>query len=365
MESLEFSVPYNSDPETLEELFELKNSDNNRIAEVYLSGPQIHSGSGRIVPEMVIEEFVELVNRIHKEGLRVNLVLNSTCEGSEWYSRNTVASTLEYLKLMCVDHGVEAITLANPLYIRVVRETLPHVEICASVLANIDCVQRAVIYRKAGADTITPDVNINRDLELLEEIKKATNAKLKILVNEGCLFKCPFRQFHFNAQSHVSKQVNQAGLDVSFADFFGAGMQVIRENPSQLLKSCWVRPEDVRRYAAISTNFKLTCRSQLKSFVIRVARAYLAESWDGDLLDLVSGCSKRFSMSQGAYLNNKALDQWKFFETVTACGNRCGQCSYCEELVQRLLKLGAHTAEKRQDLPSLLQILRMQSQRRG
>jgi collagenase-like PrtC family protease len=357
MESLEFSVPYNNDSDTLEALFALKQFGNNRITEVYLSGPQEYSGSGRIVPEIALESFLEIVDRIHQEGLRVNLVLNSTCEGSEWYSRKTVASTIEYLELMCGEHGVEALTLANPLYMKIIREKLPDVEICASVLGNIDCVQRAVIYRKAGADTITPDVNINRNLKLLEEIKETTQAKLRILVNEGCLFKCPFRQFHFNAQSHVSKQVSEAGLDVTFADFFGAGTQVIREDPAQLLKSCWIRPEDLRRYGEVATNFKLACRSQLKSFVVRVATAYMGESWDGDLLDLVSGCCKRFSMSHGAYLNNKALEAFKFFETVTACGNDCGRCSYCEQLAQQMLGLGLYSAEKREDLPSLIQLL--------
>ena len=354
MENLEFSVPYNNDPETLEELFKLKRLGNNKIAEVYLSGPQEYSGSGRIVPEIDINEFIELVDRIHKEELRVNLILNSTCEGSDWYSQKVVNSTMEYLRQVHEEHGVEAITIANPLYISKVRERFPDIEICASVLGNIDCVQRAVIYRKAGADIITPDVNINRNLGLLKEIKEATNAKLKLLVNEGCLYKCPFRQFHFNAKSHVSKEVSKAGIDVSFADFFGAGTQVIREDLSQLLKSCWIRPEDIRRYAEITTYFKLVCRAQLRSFVIRAARAYLEESWDGDLLDLVSGCSKRFSINEGAYLDNKSLGKYRFFEMVTTCDNRCGQCGYCEDLSEKLIELGVYTPEKGEDVPSFV-----------
>jgi hypothetical protein len=37
----------------------------------------------------------------------------------------------------------------------------------------------AVIYREAGADVITPDANVNRNLGLLKEIKEATVARLK------------------------------------------------------------------------------------------------------------------------------------------------------------------------------------------
>jgi collagenase-like PrtC family protease len=83
----------------------------------------------------------------------------------------------------------------------------PDIEICASVLGDIDCVQRAVIYRKAGADVITPDVNINRDLKLLKQIKEATNAELKLMVNEGCLYKCPFRKFHFTCIPHFPNRL--------------------------------------------------------------------------------------------------------------------------------------------------------------
>ena len=187
METLEFSVPYNNDPETLEELFRLKSQGDNKITEVYLSGPQKYSGSGRITPEINSDEFAEIVKKIHKEGIRVNLVLNSTCEGTEWYSQEVVNSTMEYLKWVHEELGVKAITIANPLYISKVRELFPDMEICASVLGNIDCVQRAAIYRKAGADIITPDVNINRDLGLIKDINEATGAKLKQLGNEGCL----------------------------------------------------------------------------------------------------------------------------------------------------------------------------------
>jgi len=349
IKELNFSVPYNNDLETLEELFRLNKLGNNKIAEVYLSGPQEYSGSGRIIPEINMDEFIKVVDKIHKGGLRVNLLLNTTCEGSEWYSQKVVNSTMEYLRQLHKEHGVEAVTIANPLYISEVRGRFPDIEICASVLGNIDCVQRAVIYQEAGADTITPDVNINRNLGLLKEIKEATNARLKLLVNEGCLYKCPFRQFHFNAKSHVSKEMGKVGVDVSFADFFGAGAQVIRKDLSQLLKSCWIRPEDIRKYGEITTYFKLVCRSQLRSFIIRAARAYLEEGWNGDLFDLVSGCSKRFSMNEGAYLNNKALEEYKFFETVTACDNNCNQCSYCEDLANELIELGVYTPEKGED----------------
>ena len=85
MAGLEFSVPYNNDPETLREIFKSKKLGKNKIREVYLAGPQEYSGSGRITDELNLSQFIEIVDRIHKEGLRVNLILNPTCEGTSWY----------------------------------------------------------------------------------------------------------------------------------------------------------------------------------------------------------------------------------------------------------------------------------------
>ena len=350
MEPLEFSVPYNGDPEILPELFALKSLGNNSIREVYLSGPQEYFGSGRIMPETSLDEFTEIIGKIHNEGIRVNLLLNSTCEGSEWYSQKTVDSIMEYLKYAHEKLGVESVTIANPLYIIKVKTRFPDMEICASVLGDIDCVQRAVLYKKAGADVITPDININRDLNLLKEIKEVTGAELKLMVNEGCLYKCPFRKFHFNATSHASKEVSEVGLDVSLADFFGYCNQVISEDHSQILKSCWIRPEDTRKYGEITNFFKIVGRTYVKSRVTRATKAYLEEGLDGDLLDILCASIGRFSLNYGAYLYNKALEEYKFFEKVNSCGHRCSQCSYCEDIANELIGLGVYTAEKAEDM---------------
>ena len=84
-----------------------------------------------------------------------------------------INTKLDYLQLVHEEHGVEAVTIANPSLSNRLK-TATYLEICASVLGDIDCVQRAILYAKAGATVITPDVNINRDLELLSEIKAAT-----------------------------------------------------------------------------------------------------------------------------------------------------------------------------------------------
>jgi collagenase-like PrtC family protease len=350
MDCLEFSVPYNNDRETLSEILKYKTLNGNRIREIYLSGPQDFSGSGRIAPGMTFEQFATVVDKIRAEGIRVNLLLNSICEGSEWYSSKALKSTMDYLIKAHEEHGVEAVTIANPLYIREVRKHLPNIEITASVLADIDCVQKAVIYWKAGANVLTPDVNVNRNLSLLKKIKAATQAEIKLMVNEGCLLHCAFRKFHFNYISHKSRNPGVQGMNAEDNVFSLNCIQLSRNDPSQILKSCWIRPEDTRKYEEITSYFKLVGRTSSKSMIIRSLEAYMRESWDGDLMELMAGNLYSVGMSYFMHLDNKILDEVGFFDRITSCDKECSECSYCSELVGKLLKRGVFTSAKIEDL---------------
>jgi len=141
MPGLDFSMPYNEKLETLRGLFELKETGGNTISEIYLSCPQQYSGSGRVTKRTGIDSFLKTINLIHDNGIRVNLILNTTCQGAGWYSSETKDSILNFIKMMHEEHGVEAVTVANPIYIGLIKNAMPGIEVCASVLSDIDCRQ--------------------------------------------------------------------------------------------------------------------------------------------------------------------------------------------------------------------------------
>ena len=84
--------------------------------------------------------------------------------------------------------------------------------------------------------------------------------------------------------------------------------------------------------------------------LIRAAVAYLNESWDGDLLELMAGNLYSVGMSHLMHLDNKALDAIGFFEKVVSCDKECSECAYCNELVGKLIKRGVFTPAKIEDL---------------
>jgi collagenase-like PrtC family protease len=125
---------------------------------------------------------------------------------------------------------------------------------------------------------------------------------------------------------------------------------VTSEDHSQILKSCWIRPEDTRKYGEITNFFKIVGRARPGSFVIRATKAYLKETWDGDLLDIVSSSLNKFGLEYGAHLDNKSLDQHSFFERVTSNDESLDTSGYCVELARKLIRFRVLTRGKLEDL---------------
>jgi len=45
------------------------------------------------------------------------------------------------------------------------------------------------------------------------------------------------------------------------------------------------------------------------------------------------------SLQSGAYLDNKSLEKYNFFEKVTSCDRNCNKCTYCAEVAKDLIRL--------------------------
>jgi collagenase-like PrtC family protease len=355
-----FSVPYNNDIETLDQLLAMKDHGGNHIREVYLAAPEDIIGSGRVGKVIGLEGFLATLQRIHAAGVETDMTMNSTCEGSDWYESATIARQLDFIRHAHEDHAVRAVTLANPFFIEKVRAACPDIEISASVLADIDCFSRAETFAQAGANVLTVDVSINRDLKLLAQIVRKLKVELKLMVNEGCLNKCPYRKFHMNYISHRSKETRDEGTGFSFA----CG-DLTKNDPGQIFKSNWIRPEDLRRYADITRFFKIVGRDMLKSKVLRCVGAYMDESYEGNLLDLLCSNIGCYGIEYSAHIDNKALDKTSFFKRTSTCNRHCHTCDYCASLAEETLGYGWISKENLEDLGQFSLVELVRSQFRG
>ena len=352
MGGISYSIPYNNNPESLRAALALNGRNGNAIREVFLSAPEFVSASGRILPSAGPEDFGEVIGMAHAAGARVNVVMNSVCEGDDWYTREYQTKLHRFIEWACGKYGMEAVTLANPLYIRLVHQWFPELEVCASVLADVDCMERAKVVADAGAATLTPDVYINRDLELLSSIRKETGMCVKVMVNEGCMHKCSFRKFHFNAVSHISKDTGSLGDGITSSElekkarsvdsglFFGSCNRLMMEDPSLMLHSGWVRPEDVHEYSGVTDFFKISGRTIPHEDLLRIIGAYMDERYDGNLLDVLDSSLRMMKLHHNAYIDNAKLSEMDAFSVLSACGHACRDCTWCEKAAETAIKVG-------------------------
>jgi collagenase-like PrtC family protease len=174
-------------------------------------------------------------------------------------------------------------------------------------------------------------------------------AQIKLMVNEGCLFRCPFRKFHFNYISHKSRKPEmKQGVKAEDNVFSLNCLQLSKSDLSQILKSCWIRPEDLGKYEQVTRYFKIVGRTSSKSMLLRSIEAYMQESWNGDLLELMAGNLYSLGMSHLMHVDNKSLDEAGFFQKITSCDKECSECDYCSTLIGNLVKRGVfHPAKIR------------------
>jgi collagenase-like PrtC family protease len=127
-------------------------------------------------------------------------------------------------------------------------------------------------------------------------------------------------------------------------------LRIAASDPSQVLKSSWIRPEDISKYGEITGFFKIVGREMPGSKVIRCVKAYMQETWDGNLLDILCASLNNFNTNYGIYLDNKKLEENGFFEKVSSCDRDCNRCHYCEELAKKLISFNNYSQELKKDV---------------
>jgi collagenase-like PrtC family protease len=331
MPGFKFAVPYNNDFSLLEELVKIKKFNGNEIDEIYLPCPQEFFGSGRVVSKLTKEDVIKVIRFCKEHEIRVNMAINSTCEGLKEYTPLYVSRLLKLIKEFHKTHGLDSVIIANPLLIRKVKKEIPTIEVITSAFSEIDCLNRAIFFARFGADTLTLN-GLNRDLETLKEIKENTNAKIRLMVNEGCIWKCPFRVFHNNYTSHASKEERPP------IDFCGQSCIGLRKYyPFLILTSDWILPQWLKYYKKITLYFKIVGRTMPREWIVKRTIDYMKENYEGNLLELVESALPPFVREFKWNIPAKYFDE-KFFKKVTSCNKNCFSCKYCIELMEKILK---------------------------
>ncbi|MCW7070879.1 MAG: U32 family peptidase [Methanophagales archaeon] len=329
-------IPHPGHFAALQEIVEVKEAEGlNEVKEVFMGGSPEVMGSGRgVLHAPLVEEIREQTEYAHQHRLKMNIAMNSTCTGGHHLTFEGYKMFEWYFRALN-EAGVDGVIVAEPYLVELLRD-FP-MKAVVSVLAYVDAPQSARFFEELGADVITVDTNINRHFGLLRAIVRAVDCDVRVIVNEGCLYRCPFRYSHYNLASHLSG-LNQPRSPLFAPDFyFDKCISIRLRDPSQIVRSPWIRPEDLAEYEALGIQgFKLSGRTKAVNWIIECIRAYSQRSFKGNLLELLD-CPQM--LRHMFYLDSEKLGRAGCVERWKSCRKVCGECGFCERVTKEVLEV--------------------------
>ncbi len=312
------------------------------VTEMYGNLQETPIGGGRppaILPKISKDDAVNHIKKVREKGIVFNYLLNSPCLANKEYDPVFKEKIIDHIKWAC-DIGAQSVTVASPFLLKLVKTHVPQLKVTASIYGFIDTVEKAKYYESLGADEITIDLSSNRKFKFLKEVYDSVKCTLKVLVNQTCLYQCPYSAFHSITSGHESQEWNEnRGLANAYC-MIKCTLEKLK-NPEELIKSRWIRPEDLIIYEELGYDlFKIAGRDMSTEWIRKVTEAYTNRRFDGNLLDLLNAAfitfpgaiGDQFDEIKKPYIDNRKLDG--FLETFKQinCENECFECTYCKEI---------------------------------
>ncbi|UCH89704.1 MAG: U32 family peptidase, partial [Thermoplasmata archaeon] len=269
---MELTVATNWDKELIPKLAEL---NVNTLFGVMDKTP-VGGGRPSLLLAKVDKDYVkEYINAVHSAGMKFNYLLNAPCMNNMEYDKATHTELIEYMDWLN-KMEVDSVTVTNPYLMEIILEQFPGLGVSVSVITHVNSVHRARLFEELGVQSIALDFNINREFKLIKKIREAVKCKLTVLANDGCLYQCPFRGYHYNIIGHASQTINP--LKGFYFDYCIIRCTMKRfTNPVELIRGRWIRPEDVHLYEEMGIdNLKLSGRRMSTKWLLNTAGAYSA-----------------------------------------------------------------------------------------
>lgn len=330
-----FSMPADFKEETINEYEELNHMNENMvIRETYgqVTEGYLHM-SGRAkdtIFQIGMKDLEKYVEFSKKRGMEFNYTLNAACFGNYEFSDKGIREIKELLHdLQTI--GVNHLTLTTPSVMELVKDLAPDMKIKASAICEINSVKKMNHYKDIGVERFVVEPDLTRNFAVLKNMVKLGKDMLEIIINDKCLRDCPYKIFHYNQTAHDNDKRAESYY------FMNCGVEK-SSNPQNYLNLNWIRPEDLHLYETMGIRyFKVEGREFMeKGNIIKFLKAYIDESFDGNLLDLLHIFSP-YDTAHQPYIDNKSLDGYVegFYDNNVLCDQICDTCGYCKKFMDR------------------------------
>ncbi len=244
-----------------------------------------------IVPDFTFEQLTDYVAECKKRNIEFNYLINPLSFDQGEIDPEISGKIREFMH-NAYDIGIRAFTLNSPILIKYAKNEFKDIFITLGLYAYPTTIQHVEYWRSWGVDEITLDHSFNRKFDLLRNLMtqyKDSDFSIRVIANNLCLKECPFRLSHGSFTGHS----DPSGTSMDYSLINCAYRKV--KNPTALLSSEWIRPEDVHYYRELAedTGFhrfsiKLIDRTRTSEFLERVVKAYMSEKYEGNLLDILN-----------------------------------------------------------------------------
>jgi collagenase-like PrtC family protease len=320
---------------------------------------------GFVLPQVDRSYVRRYIEACHEKGLEFTYLLNAPCLGNLQYSRKGYGELIDLLEW--IDRsGADSVTVGIPYLVDLVRKRFPRLKVKISTTARVNTVRKALQYEEMGAEEIIIDEHVNREWKTLQAIRKAVKCNLELIVNNICLWQCPYNFEHVNHDGHASRTgEEEAYCYLQYPGYLCLYRKLM--DPVELLKSPWIRPEDLCHYEELGYNhFKITERFKRTPLLLEHVKAYENRRHDGNLLDLftlprkgaftpvhleyfiqpghvnimkVSELAKVFDLEVRELIqfDNRKLDGFiEHFKKWDCNEASCSQCQYCDNIFEKV-----------------------------
>lgn len=346
------SIPTNWDNDIVEKVSEINNSPEYqyKVGSVY-GAFLTEIGSGRFeTPNITMEDAKEHIRKLKEIGIKFNFVANSPSLGGKEHDITYREKLLDEIKGI-VDLGVDIITISIPFLGELINHYFPHIEVKMSTMVDVRDIQHIHLVEKMGpkVSCITLSRFINRNFKLLKNMVKESPFDLELLANSLCLHNCPYQMYHSDLVCWQARK--NRGWEEPFPDYRAVACDKIRfTDKSQVIKSPWIRPEDLKKYEQIGiSSIKIAGRTFPTQWIINIVEAYARGSYSGNMWDLILPF-------QSIYVDNRKLNDFLqyFIDNSPNCDINCGQCKYCEKIAEDVVSYGEDAEEFLIDLEKRL-----------
>lgn len=272
-------------------------------------------------------EIFDFMKVCKENSIKTILLLNWWCEWEKSWLLEYISPILDYVNKL-YDFWLTSISLTNMLYIPLIKNRFPNIEIYASVNTDLYTIEQCIYLKRLWVDVLTVYRDLNRDLETLKEIKKQTWLKIQLIINEGCMSECPYYRQHSSIQTHcVDNEDNFIWFAWCKKNFL--------DNLKTIFKLKIIRPEDMHYYSDIVDVYKLSTRGYSLDRIKFYFDVYEKWYYNWNYLNFFDFYQEELMKNTYWYIDNSLLTKYDFFNRIKNCWMDCTKCSLCDVYLQK------------------------------